>query len=191
MPTLTPIPLAVQREERWANGTGTTRVILREPDSDRWRLRASIAHVDAKGSFSEMPGTRRTLIPLDAPMALQFRDGHMRRIRRLQALRFAGAPAPVAHLPAGPTRDFNLMLRGDARGELVARPLVDSMALPAEPGSGWLLYLDSGRATVHTGDHDPCVLESGDAVRVGGDTDPLSRAVIEGAGEILLVKLYA
>jgi environmental stress-induced protein Ves len=105
-------------------------------------------------------------------------------------MRFDGAPAPIGLLPEGPTRDFNLMLRGNARGEALPRTLLDAMVLPVETGVRWLVYLDSGRAEIHAGPEMHTALNPGDATLVspGGTMAPVR---IEGAGEIVLVKLYA
>jgi environmental stress-induced protein Ves len=190
MARLRTIPRCAQREEPWANGAGSTTVVLREPDSANWTIRISVAKVEHEGAFSDLPGTRRTLVPLDAPMTLRFPDGHELAGSRFKAIQFDGAPAPIGVLPAGPTRDFNLMLRGHARGEALPRTLVDAMVLPAETGVRWLVYLDSGHAEIHAGPDTQTALNPGDATLVspGGTITPVR---IEGAGEIVLVKLYA
>lgn len=190
MPSLQAIPRAAQRDEPWANGAGTTTVILREPDGTDWRVRVSVAKVEHAGPFSELPGTRRALVPLDAPMTLRFAGGNELHAARLGTLLFDGSPAPAGVLPEGPTRDFNLMLRGDARGEVLPRTLVDSMVLPPEPGVRWLVYLDSGHAVLHVAAGQSLALNPGDAVVVSADGGA-TRTLIEGAGEIVLVRLYA
>lgn len=189
MPSVKAIPRGIQRDEPWANGAGVTTVILREPDNADWRIRASVARVEQEGPFSELPGTRRTLIPLDAPMVLRFPGDRELAGARFHALRFDGSPAPTGILPEGATRDFNLMLRGDARGETLPRTLADAMLLPGEAGVRWLVYLDSGRATLRAGDGKDVALNPHDAALVlpGGTRE---RTLIEGAGEIVLVKLY-
>jgi environmental stress-induced protein Ves len=184
------IPRAAQRDEPWANGAGTTTVILREPDSAAWQIRVSVARVEAEGPFSELPATRRTLVPLDAPMTLRFPAGNALHARRFGILCFDSAPAPTGLLPEGPTRDFNLMLRANAHGEALPRTLLDSMILPLEPDTRWLVYLDSGHATLSAGDAAPAHLNQGDAALVAAGADT-SRVILEGAGEIVLVKLYA
>lgn len=189
MPSVQAIPRDVQRDEPWANGAGVTTVVLREPDDADWRMRVSVARVEQEGPFSELPGTRRTLIPLDAPMVLRFPGGRELAGVRFHALRFDGSPAPAGVLPEGATRDFNLMLRGDARGEALPRTLADAMFLPGEPGVRWLVYLDSGHATLRAGDGNDVTLNPHDAALVMPGGTP-ERTLIEGAGEIVLVKLY-
>jgi uncharacterized protein len=190
MPALRAIPRATQRTESWANGAGTTTLILREPDDAHWTVRISVARVERDGPFSELPGTRRTLVPLDASMTLRFPDGRELGSARFGTLHFDGSPAPTGILPEGPTRDFNLMLRGGMRGEVVPRTLVDAMVLLPEPGLRWLVYLDSGRATLRAGTDETLSLNPRDAALImpGGTA---ARTLVEGAGEIMLVKLYA
>lgn len=179
------LPSASRCIEPWANGLGSTAVILREPDNGDWRVRISIAQVERDGPFSELPDTRRLLVPLDAAMELRFPDGRTQSANRFGVLRFAGAPAPAGILPEGPTRDFNLMLRADARGELFARTLVDSMVLPPDADARWLVYLHRGCATISAGGIR-LELALDDAALLAGE-----RAVIEGSGELVLAKLYA
>lgn len=190
MTILQAIPHAAQRNERWANGRGSTTVVLREPDGADWAVRISVARVETDGPFSELPDTRRTLVPLDAPMTLRFPDGSAMHTARFTALHFAGAPAPTGVLPEGPTRDFNLMLRSAARGEALPRTLVGTMLLPAEPATRWLVYLDSGHAALRADADAAIVLAPGDAALVTPGTGT-TRTLLEGAGEIVLVKLYA
>lgn len=200
MPTLQTIPRDVQRDEPWANGAGTTTVVLREPDDDHWHIRVSVARVEHDGPFSELAGIRRTLVPLDAAMTLRWPDGRELRAPRFGVLRFDGAPAPTGVLPKGSTRDFNLMLRGDARGEVLARTLVDAMLLATEPGAAstappgpavrWLVWLASGHATLRIEAGAKLALNPGDAALVTPGGTP-GRTLLEGAGEIVLAKLYA
>ncbi|WHZ18579.1 MAG: hypothetical protein OJF55_000728 [Rhodanobacteraceae bacterium] len=188
MPSIVAIPRGVQRDEAWANGAGSTTVILREPDDANWRVRVSVAKVDRDGPFSELPGTRRTLLPLDAAMSLRFPDGCGLHAARLGTLQFDGSPAPYGLLPEGPTRDFNLMLRGGARGEATAHVLRDPAPLILDTSPRWLVYLDSGRAAIRIDGQPALALNPHDAALVIPEDDP---ARVEGAGEIILVKLYA
>lgn len=191
MPSPITIPRAVQRDEPWANGAGTTAVILREPDDAGWRVRISVAQVNDEGPFSELPATRRLLVPLDAPMTLRFADDSERRSARFGVLRFDGSPAPIGLLPDGPTRDFNLMLRDGANGDLWPRTLVDSMLLPHAEGDRWLLYVASGHAELRTENAPILALGAGDAALLTGTREPADHHAIRGAGDIILVRLYA
>ncbi|MDQ2971692.1 MAG: HutD family protein [Pseudomonadota bacterium] len=188
-PYLRSLPSAKRRREPWANGGGFTEMILREPDNADWKIRISIARIKQDGPFSEWPETHRLLAPLDAPMTLRFGDGREWQAARLQVLCFDGTPAPFGVLPEGPTRDFNLMLRNGVRGGLLARTLVDSMVLLREPGVRWLVYVNRGHATASAGENS-LTLTADDAawIEFGGERSP-TRAVIEGAGELVLAKL--
>ena len=185
---LQPLPAGSRRIEPWANGLGQTALVLREPDDGTWTVRISIAQVQSEGPFSELADTQRLLVPLDAAMELRFPDGRTQRADRFGVLRFPGSPAPFGALPEGATRDFNLMLRGDARGELFARTLVDSMVLPAGGGARWLVYLHRGGASVSVGGVT-LQLAADDAALVRFPAGAGERAVIEGGGELVLAKL--
>ncbi|HJU27128.1 MAG TPA: HutD family protein [Rhodanobacteraceae bacterium] len=184
------LPASSRRIEPWANGAGSTSLLWREPDDANWKVRISIARVEHDGPFSELPGARRLLVPLDAAMELHLQDGGIRRALRFGVLRFEGSPAPVGVLPEGPTRDFSLMLRGGARGELFARTLVDSQVLLPEAGARWLVYVNRGHARM---DCAGAVLElpADDAALLEFPAHDAPRVVLEGAGELVLAKLYA
>jgi environmental stress-induced protein Ves len=186
---LRPLSASSRRVERWANGSGQTEVLLREPDGADWRVRISIARVEQDGPFSELPETQRLLVPLDAPMELRFAGGRVQRADRFGVLRFDGAPSPFGVLPEGPTRDFNLMLRNGARGELFARTLVDSLMLLPEPDVRWLVYLNRGRAQIACGGAS-LSLEPDEAALLLFPQQGATRAAIEGGGELVLAKLY-
>lgn len=189
MPSLHAIPRTEQRDEPWANGAGSTTVVLREPDDANWRVRISVAKVEHDGPFSDLPGTQRTLIPLDGPMTLRFAGGRELHANRLDKLQFAGSPAPAGLLPQGPTRDFNLMLRGDAHGDMRSIALAGTFALPGTTGLRWLVYLHDGHAELSAGAGPRLVLAPADAALImAGDGDGEAR--LEGNGEIILVKLY-
>ena len=183
------LPAHSRHVEPWANGLGQTALLLREPDDSEWSVRISIANVDRDGPFSALPDTQRLLAPLDAPMELRFPGGRAQRANRFDVLRFDGDPAPFGVLPEGPTRDFNLMLRRGARGDLFARTLVDSLVLLPEAGVRWLVYVNRGGARVARREAS-LILDVDDATLIEFPDENSQRAVIEGGGEIVLVKLY-
>lgn len=186
MSRLRPVPVASLRTEAWANGAGATTVIASGPDEKNWLWRLSIADMTQACVFSTYPGTRRQIVALDAPLHLRFDDGRDIELLRLGTTHFDGADAPSAQLPQGATRAFNLMLRGGAHGEAIARPLNGSMWLPLRAHSCWFVHLLAGHADVRVDDgHN--ILEPTGSLWI--DAQPGERVRIEGAGELVLVQL--
>jgi len=189
---VTLIPATEYRRERWKNGLGWTREVLRWPlDSEAWDWRISIAEVDKGGPFSSFPGVERELVLLSGEgMRLNFEDGEIAELHPPHDRhRFAGERALEAELLAGPTQDFNLMWRRDrVEANLLHRPLVGSMLFFAEPGVRWLAYLLSGRAWVKD-QLLPMVLEQGDSALLAPQSGDHQRLIIEGGGELLLVRI--
>lgn len=184
MSAFRPVPSETLRTEAWANGAGTTTVLDSGPDSNAWRWRLSIARIEQDTEFSALPGIRRHFVPLDAPIALAFSDGREKPLLRLESFRFDGEDAPRALLGDGPTRAFNLMLRDDTEGELIARPLNGAMLLPIATDARWFFHLLAGRAELRIGDES--IQAEQDASIWIGTTGTLR---IEGGGEVVLVRL--
>jgi environmental stress-induced protein Ves len=175
-----PAPCAIDDlpMQAWANGGGST-VVLACDATPAWTWRVSIATIDVAGPFSVLADTRRQFAALDQPLALLFATRRL-DLRRLQVLAFDGTDAPLCELTDGPTRAINLMLRGDAEATLITRPLVGSMMLPG--GHAWLVLVIAGHATVsHEG--EGVTLAQGQYVAL-----PAGRALLEGGGEIALVR---
>lgn len=96
----------------WANGAGTTRVLLTWPHADAWSLRISVAEVDRNGPFSALPGIERWFAVLDGRgVVLALPDGARVLEPASAPLCFDGALAPGCELVDGPTQDLNLMVR--------------------------------------------------------------------------------
>jgi environmental stress-induced protein Ves len=79
MPLHSPVEITVStsiapnawRLEPWKNGRGTTAVVLRIPDDERYRVRISVAEVSESGPFSTFPGyTRWSLLLGGGPIWL-------------------------------------------------------------------------------------------------------------------------
>lgn len=190
-PFLRPLPAHEYRRERWRNGHGWTREVLRMPEaSEDWDWRLSIAEIEQDGPFSCFPGIERELVLLrGAGVRLRFDDGEVREVVPPHGrVRFAGERALAGELIDGSTHDLNLMWRrGRVDAESWHRPLVGSMVLFVEPGEHWLLHLLTG--------HAHCVGVDGEA-RIGmGDSLSLStddarrRFAIDGGGEALIARL--
>jgi hypothetical protein len=104
----------------WRNGGGRTRALLAWPAGAGWKLRISLADIDADGPFSAFPGVTRWFVVLQGEgVALRFAEDETVLRPGDAPLCFDGAAAPGCRLLGGPTRDLNLMLR-DTEGELIA-----------------------------------------------------------------------
>ena len=128
----------------WLNGGGVTRELLAWPHPRDWTVRLSVAEVERDGPFSNLPGVRRWFAVLSGPgVRLRVDDAVHELSARSEPLAFDGAARADCELLAGPSRDFNLMLKqGDAAMKRVsgaiarnpaARTLVAAYAL--EPGA--------------------------------------------------------
>jgi environmental stress-induced protein Ves len=188
---VTLIPATEYRRERWKNGLGWTREVVRWPDRDDWDWRLSIAEVDKPGPFSSFPGVERELVLLSGEgMRLHFEDGESVELLPPHGRhRFAGERALSAELLSGPTQDFNLMWRRErVEATLLHRPLVGPMLFFAEPGVRWAAFLLSGRAMVKD-QLFPLVMEQGDTALLEPAAGDHHRLIIEGGGELLLVRI--
>ena len=190
---ITLIPSNEYRRERWKNGLGWTREILRWPeDAEHWDWRLSIAEVDKDSAFSAFAGVERELVLLSGEgMRLQFDDGEtIDLLPPHDRHRFSGERALRAELISGPTQDFNLMWRrGRVEATLLHRPLVGPMVFFAEAGVRWAAYVLSGRA-LFKDQMLPMVLEQGDTALIEPRPGRSGhRVILEGGGELLLVRI--
>lgn len=102
----------------WSNGGGVTRELLAWPDAGGWRVRMSVAEVEADGPFSRFEGVQRWFAVLDGAGVKLRLDGEEYALTRDSSpFEFDGAVATDCALTSGPTGDFNLMLRGGS-GEM-------------------------------------------------------------------------
>ena len=180
------------RRERWKNGAGWTREIVRVPDRDDWDWRLSIAEIEQDAPFSIFPGIDRELVLLRGNgLRLSFEDGEVRVLQPPHdRLRFEGERKLAGELLDGPTHDFNLMWRRErVVAELLHRPLVGPMLFFTGPGVHWVVHLIAGQAAFDgaSGLDDLC---SGDtAVLTGGGTR--TRHALHGGGELLAIRIEA
>lgn len=99
----------------WRNGGGRTRELLVWPQAEEWRLRVSVAEIEADGPFSAFAGIDRCFAVLEgAGVVLSLPPGDVRLTPGDGAVSFAGEAAPMCRLIDGPTRDLNLMVRRGA-----------------------------------------------------------------------------
>ena len=182
------IPSALYQRERWRNGLGWTREILRLPEQGDWQLRLSIAEIEQDAAFSAFPGVERELVLLQGEgLRLRFADGRCETLLPpYQRLRFAGEAELVGELVDGVTQDFNLMWRREAlQAELLHRPLVGNMLFFTEPQAGWAIHLLAGQAEFEGGVLP--AMSAGDTAWLGAGER--QRYTLSGGGELLAIKV--
>lgn len=165
----------------WKNGGGTTREVVRVPETGDLEWRLSVAEVAADGPFSVFEGIDRILVLLSgAGMDLHFdAPRHVERLRPLRDVKaFAGEAAVHAQLVDGPTTDLNLMWRRD-RFDVGVRESVLPVELHGQ-GAVTVLYVAEGAAELPDG----TVLVEGDAL------DTTDALVVEGTGVVLEFSLW-
>ena len=188
------ISASENRRVRWKNDGGWTTEIARDPAAgEHFRWRVSVAEIERDGPFSSFPGVDRELLLLDGSGIELDIDGvpPRRLAQRFERVRFAGEARVDCRLLAGPTRDFNVMAdRALVRAEVFARPLVDSMVIFPETGVEWFAYVFAGHADARD-DAQTLALGAGDGLHVDFRGEDRSRVVLDGGGELLLVKFTA
>jgi uncharacterized protein len=121
----------------WLNGGGVTRELLAWPHPLDWTVRFSMADIERDGPFSNLPGVRRWFAVVSGA-GVQLRiDGAVHELTtQSEPLNFDGAAHTDCKLLAGPTRDFNLMLRqGRASMQRVRGANSANSAIHANPGA--------------------------------------------------------
>ena len=186
------------RRVRWKNGGGWTTELTVAPASDGagdfdWRI--SIAEIESDGAFSTFAQCDRFIALLDGNgMRLDFDSAPSALLdRRLRFVPFSGDWKTYGTLIDGPVRDFNVIVRRNrVQAEIHHRPLVGTTVFPANPQVTWFVYLLRGHASVqgrldarHSGRP---MIESGDALLLDKD-EAMSNCILDGGGELLLVKL--
>lgn len=187
---VTSIPPDSQPVQRWRNGAGSTREIVRVGPEDDFLWRASVARVDDSGPFSAFPMRRRWSCLLDGgPLHLLFPEGRQLALEpRMRAHAYAGDPAPIAALQGEFAILFNVMAALEGIDvQVLPRPLVGSMVLFDQAGTDWLIYLISGEASLRIGEQRHWLGEQ-HALLLHGTGDG-GRAILDGGGEVVLVKV--
>ena len=186
------LPSFEYRRERWQNGLGWTREILRDAPAN-WGFRCSVAEIDHDGRFSSFPGRQRLMVLLQGE-GLQLHCGDGSRIDLSPPHGRASYPGDMpieARLIDGPCHAFNLIHDPDRFAvEVLHRPLVGPMVFFEEAQVSWLIYVLSGQA----GDRQPGqapLARSGDSLLLSAEAGSGGRLLLDGAGELLLVRLQA
>jgi environmental stress-induced protein Ves len=122
----------------WRNGGGLTRELVVFPVRENWHWRVSVAEVAQDGPFSRYDGVQRWFAVLSGGGVRLEVDGVAADLHGAsEPLVFDGGSDTACSLLAGPTRDFNLMVK-HGRGSL-QRVRGDS-ALAVSSGSAVALW---------------------------------------------------
>jgi hypothetical protein len=178
------------QRERWKNGLGWTREILRSPAEGDWNWRLSIAEIDDDAPFSRFDNVERELVLLAGNgLSLHFDDGVEQVLQPPHdRVRFAGERGVTARLIDGPTQDFNLMWRRDRiDARLWHRPLVGPMVIFVDPAHVWAVYLMAGQGRFSE-DSALGDIAAGDTALLVG-SGQRQRFVLDGGGEVLVIQL--
>ena len=106
----------------WRNGGGVTRELTAWPAQGEWHWRMSVAEVGGSGPFSRFDGVTRwfavlrgagVVLHVHTPSDSGEAGASEHRLTEMDPpLCFDGGAATDCQLIAGPTQDFNLMVRG-------------------------------------------------------------------------------
>lgn len=180
------------QRKRWNNDGGWTTEIASAPmagSASGFCWRVSIADIETDGPFSFFPGVERDLLLLAGKgIELDIDDSPTARLdQRFQRIHFTGEADVQCRLLAGPTRDFNVMTaRGQVAAEIHARPLTGTMLVFVEPKCCWLIHVFAGQALARN-DNQSLTAECGETL-ILEPAEQRERIVIEGCGELILVK---
>lgn len=160
---------------RWAGGSTCELYLYPETGSYERRdflFRLSSASIEQDGApFTPLPGVMRHLLLLEGALQLQKAGEAPRTLLPFSPVTFSGGE-PVRSFGKG--RDFNLMVKGGAKGQLSCRFLSENGAAffktPAfGTGTYWkTVYAAAGAVIVQGGDAPPMRLEQGQLAVLSG-----------------------
>ncbi|MGW8481667.1 HutD family protein [Microbacterium sp. NPDC055903] len=136
----------------WANGLGITRVLL---ERENWRI--SVAEIDGRAPFSELPGVSRVLIPVRGEGLLLRIDGRLQDANRGLLIAFRGEDPVTAETVSGPVSVVNLMVRRAA----AAMDVRAGLPVPVAADADAVVVAGAGAAM------DGCALEPGTVLLPG------------------------
>lgn len=132
------VHLSDVQPQAWKNGGGTTRELLAWPSATDWRVRLSVAEVEADGPFSRFDGVQRCFAVLSGAGVRLEVDGQAHALTPVsEPLAFDGGADTQCTLLGGATEDFNLMARG---GRAVLQRLQAQVLLAASPALFQAVY---------------------------------------------------
>jgi hypothetical protein len=188
MSQLRRLPVESLSGEPCSDGSAIISEIACGPGGEAWPWQLTLILMGQEVDFPAHTDLRRQFVALDAAADIIFPGGRLQHLSRLQVARFDHDNDPDTCVPESPTRTLNLKLRGDTKGELIARPLNGAMVLLAPIGWHWLLMLMTGHAKI-IADHVSQEMAPNEMMWI--DPIPGHPVRIEGGGEIVLARLPA
>lgn len=180
-------PKEKQNTQNWSGGT-TTELYLYPPNGNYKKrdflIRLSTAVCkDEKSSFTKLPETERILMVLNGEVLLSYEDGRSVKLYPGEQDTFDGGKETISH---GKCQDFNLMLKGNAKGSLEYISLsADERSSLVFDASGFGIYLLNGKLKVSS-EQKIQTMQVGDFLLLGMEMDKM---VMEEEREIELLAM--
>lgn len=169
-----------------APDTDGSQLLARCEGIDQTHCSIRILSCNKARTLSPPPDVEFQIAALDGPLQLS-RDGEPdRHLHRLQTASISVHDVLATAADAG-TRILCLSLHTAQDGQLLLRPILDHMMLPAS-NARWFVHAVAGSVKLSTGD-EHLDLEMNQSAWL--TTTPAQRALIEGGGELALVQLPA
>lgn len=181
---------ADHRETPWRNGGGTTWEVMTRPPSaglDDFDWRISVAEVATGGPFSTFAGVDRAIVLVDGPRMRLTVDGVDHELQRYRPFVFDGAATTDCEVPAGPTRDLNVMVRrGRCRATTEVVHLAGTRPVALTGGDPVVLVTLAGALMVETPDGSCTHLAKLDALSWVGQESSMA---LSGSGTAAVVRV--
>jgi uncharacterized protein len=176
------------RKMPWKNGGGLTREVASSPPGSAltdfdWRI--SFAEVAAGGPFSTFPGVDRVIVLIDGSAMALIVDGVRHELERHRPFAFDGTSSTICEIPAGPTRDLNVMTRrGQVRAEVEVLEAATTEQVAVESGTELVLVAITGHVVVTSPAGESTALEALDGLR----WNECATLTLAGAGSLAVVR---
>ncbi len=122
----------------WRNGLGASRELVAFPVREHWHWRLSVADISEDGPFSCFEGVERWFAVLQGEgVRLSVAGTHHVLTPESPPLVFDGGVQTLCEVVAGPTRDFNLMVR---QGRALMERVRGDVAKAVSSGSAIALW---------------------------------------------------
>ncbi len=156
----------------WANGGGTTRVLLDDGGQrdGEWTYRVSVADLAGRQPFSRFDGVDRSLTFLGPGTLRMTVNGVRTPLAPWEEIRFAGEDEVVSDPTDPPARDLNVMVRRHALALSTRRTAASTRVdVPRDDSAVWISFGPRGTVDDHTlEDLDLAVLPTGGQARIEG-----------------------